>query len=196
MTDNGLREYHTWRAKTTTLLLPKIKSRSVEDRIGGLWRKLSDTLRQFVTEPDSKFDIRLREILVQAVNLDQCMNTQKAVFTPRSCFQKDMRFGFPFDRQSMESIDTDGDAYDHMDVELVVAPALLKAGNSKGEDYGTESVLVHSQVSCQRILRSQEQDISFADSTAEQDPGSYRPKGSSGRTSSRVTNKISKGSRH
>jgi len=164
--DNSLKEYHTWRAKTTQLLLAQGRSLDyMNNRINGLVGKLSYGLRPYAESLDGKIDRPLKDIVAAAVDLDSKMNTQKAVFTPKLYFEEERCFGISFDCSSMESIDgTLGCSTGSVDkgenaqnpppelVELVVSPALLKTGNSMAEDYQTHHVLVKAQVLCHQLM--------------------------------------------
>ena len=164
--DNDLKEYHTWRAKTTQLLLAQEQSpHCMYNRINKLVGKLSFDLQPYAKSIDDKIDRPLKDIVMTAVDLDSKMKTQKAVFTPRLYFngEESLCFGFPFDCSSMELIDEtlgcsstefidkDEDAQKPLSVELVVSPALLKTGNSMAEEYQTHHILVKAQVLCQRL---------------------------------------------
>ena len=163
-----LKEYHTWRAKTTQLLLAQERPESshyMDNRINNLVDKLSYDLQPYAKSLDDKIDTPLKDIVITAVDLDSKMKTQKAVFTPRLYFngEESLCFGFPFDCSSMElidetlgcssteSIDKDEDAQKPPPVELVVSPALLKTGNSMAEEYRTHHILVKAQVLCQQL---------------------------------------------
>ena len=163
--DNDLKEYHTWRAKTTQLLLAQERSsHCMDDRINNLVQKLSLYLQPYAKSLDDKIDAPLKDIVMAAVDLDSKMKMQKAVFTPKLYFnrEKSLSFEFSFDCSSMELIDEtlgcstesvgkDDDAQEPLPVELVVSPALLKTGNSMAEEYQTHHILVKAQVLCQRF---------------------------------------------
>jgi hypothetical protein len=126
--------------------------------------KLSGDLQPFANSKslDGKFNTLLEDIVTEAVNLDSKMKTQKAVFTPKLYFKEGRGFGFPFDSSSMESIDESlastesadesKDTQKPLPVELVVSPALFKAGNSMAEEYQTHHVLVNAQVICTQLV--------------------------------------------
>jgi len=166
--NNGLKEYHTWRAKTTQLLLAQ-PGRSLDymnNRINNLVGKLSRDLQPYAKSLDSEIDPHLKDIVTAAVDLDSKMNTQKAVFTPKLYFKEEKCFGISFDCSSMESIDETlgcsstgsvGKSENAQNpppelVELVVSPALFKTGNSMAEDYQTDHVLVKAQVLCRQLV--------------------------------------------
>lgn len=162
--ETRLKEYHTWRAKTTQLLLAQESPDHKHGRINELVNKLSGDLQPFANSKslDDKFNTLLKGIVTDAVDLDSKMKTQKAVFTPKLYFKEERGFGFPFDSSSMESIDESlastesadesKDTQKPLPVELVVSPALFKAGNSMAEEYQTHHVLVNAQVICTQLV--------------------------------------------
>jgi hypothetical protein len=161
--ETRLKEYHTWRAKTTQLLLAQRRppDHTMHGRINELVNKLSSDLQPFANSKslEDKFNSLLKDIVTDAVDLDSKMKTQKAIFTPKLYSKEGWGFGFPFDSSSMdeilvstESADESKDTQNPLPVELVVSPALLKEGNSMAEEYQTHHVLVNAQVICTQLV--------------------------------------------
>lgn len=154
--DEEFRRYRKWRAATTELLLSQ--SQSSDNCIiipKEVLVELSDNaqrpLRPWST---SNNEIRrtdaLRSIIYLSIELDAYMNEQWAFFgayTPASHDSGQQRFGFTFDSHEMATADHSHQLHDGDLVNVVVAPALIRLGDSIGDDYSkTRVVLVKSRV--------------------------------------------------
>ena len=95
----------------------------------------------------------LRAIFRAAIDLDSHMHEQWSLIYPLGTpIGENKRFGFPFDPTTMEPFTT-SDPLNHKDpVGMVISPALVRRGTSKGDQYGRHWVLVNSRVMPQRFL--------------------------------------------
>lgn len=111
-------------------------------------------LHKFI--PDSMmehFEAKMKNLIMDAIDLHTMMMNSKAIFVLR-WLGDDNGKRFPlYDRETMESMQSDVDTYtSRYVVEFVEAPGLVKYGNADGEEFEFHMILCKSSV----ILREQE----------------------------------------
>jgi hypothetical protein len=155
--EKEIRDYHKWRAITTQLLLSKRPKRILPHEIAELVDDVVKYLRRHFTNPtpenEANFKNRLADIFTEAIHLDGEMNQQRAfLFCEMWVNDYDAKepWGFPFDSSMMQAIEDPGKGSNSFavkaTVELLISPALFKAGNAYGENYHVRSPLVKAKV--------------------------------------------------
>jgi hypothetical protein len=105
----------------------------------------SDDIRGCETE--------LRTIFRAAIDLDSHIHEQWSLIYPLGApTGENIRFGFPFNPTTMEPFTTSDPLNPKDPVGMVISPALVRRGTSKGDQYGKHWVLVNSRVMPQRFL--------------------------------------------
>ncbi|PNP42731.1 hypothetical protein TGAMA5MH_05473 [Trichoderma gamsii] len=106
--------------------------------------------------PDSmmdQFEAKMNKLIMDAVDLQTMMMSSKAIYFLRWLGDDDGAQFTPYNREMMESMQSDVDAYtSRYFVEFVEAPALIKYGNADGEGFEFHMILWKSSV----ILRELE----------------------------------------
>ncbi|KAH9907571.1 hypothetical protein F4778DRAFT_777995 [Xylariomycetidae sp. FL2044] len=138
------KEYHEWRSRTGDLLdthfgVEKQRQEQIATR-------LFNALRPFI--PDTCRDSAgvqrfLSDIAVKATKLARIFaKVRPAYKCMRS--QEDLVYGMKFDSSWMEAIESRPGCL----VSLIVSPALIRWGDSEGEDYDQHEVLASARVLC------------------------------------------------
>lgn len=100
--------------------------------------------------PDSmmeQFEAKMSKLIVDAIDLHTMMMCSKAIFFQRWLGDDNGAKFALYDRETMESMQSDVDAYtSRYFVEFVEAPALIKYGNADGEDFEFHMILWKSSV--------------------------------------------------
>ncbi|KAM0519973.1 hypothetical protein ACHAPE_003245 [Trichoderma viride] len=100
-----------------------------------------------------QFEAKMNKLIMDAVDLHTMMMSSKAIYFQRWLGDDDGAQFTPYNREMMESMQSDVDAYTcRYFVEFVEAPALIKYGNADGEDFEFHMILWKSSV----ILRELE----------------------------------------
>jgi hypothetical protein len=109
-------------------------------------------LKSYKTTDDRSAKRGLEDIVKLAVLLDLDFKKQKSVFKLSQWLNisSDAQHGYKFDPLDMEE---HRGRPPEKSVELVIEPALIKYGNSDGENYHEKTVLVKAQVSCTHLRR-------------------------------------------
>ncbi|KAF2175522.1 hypothetical protein K469DRAFT_702142 [Zopfia rhizophila CBS 207.26] len=152
-------EYHRWRAMTVNLLVPQIDGKwrptfdaePVLKRINRFCSRLRRKLRPWATESLRLGKGQLHTIVSAAVALDLKMKRQRADyrFVTFTGGKPGQLFGYGFYDSEMEDIVEDDDKPRR--VELSLAPALERCGNSNGYVFDQNFILVKADVSCKRL---------------------------------------------
>ncbi|KAK0512136.1 hypothetical protein JMJ35_005264 [Cladonia borealis] len=146
------RKYQMWKANTSTLLVNALKLDREEgqDMSGTLKERAQDLCAQLAPLTKSKyrrFTAQIFDIIREALDLDQLLSKQVAdiFWTVGADGPKS------FNEASMELQQAEKRAVDGQQVQLVVAPGLIKKGRSTGEDYEMTNILLRITVSCEPI---------------------------------------------
>ena len=128
----------------------KLDREEAQDMSGTLKERAQDLCAQLAPLTKSKygrFRAQIFDIIKEALDLDQLLSKQVAEIC--WTFGADEPGGF--NEASMELQQAEKRAVDGQQVQLVVAPGLIKRGRSTGEDYETTSILLRTTVSCEPI---------------------------------------------
>ena len=121
-----------------------------QDMSGTLTERAQDFCAQLAPLPKSKresFTAQILDITREALDLDQLLSKQVAdIYWTVSV---DGPKGFT--EASMEIQQAEKRAVEGQQVQLVVAPGLIKRGRSTGEDYEMTNILLKTTVSCEPI---------------------------------------------
>lgn len=134
-------------------LQPKVDSRSVFKAISKLSARIRRKLRPYAVQELRSGKEELKAIIMSAVTLDLQFKKQRADFRLLvfSIRETNHQFGFNVFDAKME--DVHGGESDSNIVELVLAPALEKRGDSDGENFNQSTILLKADVTCNRITR-------------------------------------------
>ncbi|EFX01587.1 hypothetical protein CMQ_8053 [Grosmannia clavigera kw1407] len=148
------RNYHHWRAMTTGLIMeaPECaagKNDCTEYYKHVISKNIYETIR-IVPDADepridwAEYQQDLLEILDEAIVFDRDIYRQASHV--RWLFQ--LPANAVFDSATMRLLKGEEPTEGHGQVEILIAPGLLKTGRSTGEDYDIENLLVPQEVSC------------------------------------------------
>ncbi|KAF1843606.1 uncharacterized protein K460DRAFT_433300 [Cucurbitaria berberidis CBS 394.84] len=152
--------YHKWRATTSIMLSQKDslqrRTSSISFIIADIITDIMKTVSPLIQDHqrpavDQDIQKQLHTILHTAIELDSELSQQRAwIFCEQRGF--DQLSGFPFDNDAMEMTND----LDHVKngqtrfaepcVELMIRPALFRAGNQYGEGYSARHVLSKAKV--------------------------------------------------
>ena len=141
-----------WKANTSTLLVDVLKldreegqgiSGRLKERAQGLCAQLAPLTKSRY----ENFTVQIFDIIKEALDLDQLFSKQVA----QICWNFGADGTRRFNEASMELQQAEKRAVDGQEVQLVVAPGLIKRGRSTGEDYDITSILLRITVSCELI---------------------------------------------
>jgi hypothetical protein len=141
-----------WRANTCSLLLDALngKRKDVSDDRRTLAdehaQKIFQVFASWSTEPESMAS-RLSDIILESINLDDQLCQQVAWLRWESLKQPQSDHVFDTETMELERGETRSSADGK--VELVLAPALIKKGNSSGEGFDTATTLLKMEVTCE-----------------------------------------------
>ncbi|KAH3907099.1 hypothetical protein HBI56_115070 [Parastagonospora nodorum] len=167
-------QYHQWRSLTVNLLVPQVDGKwrptfdasPVLKRISRFCSRTRRKLRPWSAHSLRAGKEQLHTIVSAAVALDLKMKRQLADyrFVTFTGGKKDQFWGYGFYESEMEDVyDDDEDEYHAMGgygsmasaksrkVELALAPALERCGNSNGHIFEQSFMLVKADVSCKRL---------------------------------------------
>jgi len=151
---SDVKEYLSWRAKTTLLLTPKTDNKCVQSRITKVVAEISKHLRPFVTSVKPNTWTELQEIVEKAVRLDLEVRKSRAVFEfTVPCSRSTKAYGFSYDKHFMTNQEGFPEEKDGMMVDLVVTPFLAKTGNADGDAYDIKTILSKCIGICRKTLR-------------------------------------------
>ncbi|OCK99572.1 uncharacterized protein K441DRAFT_538409 [Cenococcum geophilum 1.58] len=194
-----VRDYFSWRIATMVLIERKYgnnKERLFNHSIPSLVGKIRDVLSPYTSsgqQPEQIFGPDLSKILRTAIHLDVDMWKQKALFypslpahtlspadVPQSPYLPQPEPVIEYDPESMDLYEGTDQQCTGRKVTLVIAPQLVKAGNSDGEGYEYFMTRVKSQVSCQQVFRQKTisatpQQSQRASQDTERQPGKFKP---------------------
>jgi hypothetical protein len=152
-------EYHRWRAMTVQMLIPQVDGKwrptfdagPVLKRISRICSKLRRKLRPYCTQSLRHGKEQLHNIVSAAVALDLKMKRQRADyrFVTFTGGNTDQLYGYPFYDSEMEDLEDDN--MKGRRVELALAPALERCGNTNGHIFENPFILVKADVSCKRL---------------------------------------------
>ncbi|KAF2811088.1 uncharacterized protein BDZ99DRAFT_475931 [Mytilinidion resinicola] len=156
-------EYHHWRALTTNLLVPEVDGKwspnfdagPILKWIGKFASRIRRKLRPWATQSLRSGKEDLKTIVSAAAALDLKFKKQQADyrFVTYTGGKASQQYGYMFYESEMEEID-DEEIDNPGKVELAVAPALERCGNANGYIYDQSFILLKSEVTCKRVLRS------------------------------------------
>ena len=194
-----VKDYFSWRIATIVLIERKYginKDRLFDCLIPPLVGKIRDVLSPYTTsgqQPEQIFGNDLCKILRTAIHLDADMWKQKALFypslpahtlipadVPQSPYLPRPEPVIEYNPESMDLYEGTEQDGTRMAVTLVIAPELIKAGNSDGEGYEFFMTKVKSQVSCQQVFHREPTSATpeipqGASQDAEPQPGKFDP---------------------
>ncbi|KAM0420289.1 hypothetical protein ACHAPT_011950 [Fusarium lateritium] len=153
-------EVQVWTSRTTQLLLKALdtqnhdKKQEAVDHVERLKRGIISPILEAVgLHPNSNEGIvrQLDDILNDALALDQTMSQQVAKWEWEHLFERDCKGGMAFDEELMQR--DEGESFSSKRrrkraAKLVISPALVKRGNSDGENYDVETIGMRMVVSC------------------------------------------------
>ncbi|KAK5107133.1 hypothetical protein LTR62_001691 [Meristemomyces frigidus] len=131
------KEYHRWRAMTTSLMHEQVTTVAVQSRCEDLGKRIVSAVSPFASTTGPRLKQELIDIVVKAVELDVQLQSQRSIFiVGRMADQNERHFGFPLPQsREAESFPSDQPADQAQVLEAVVAPALFKLGDAAGESY-------------------------------------------------------------
>lgn len=140
---SDVKEFLSWRAKTTLLLTPRIDSKCVQSHIKKVVVDISKKLRPLVASERSSIWEELQEIVEKAVKLDLEIRKSRAIFdfTIPCDNETGNAYGFPYDKDSIANQEGFPEEKNGITVDLIVVPFLLKTGNADGNAYEIQTVL-------------------------------------------------------
>ena len=159
-----------WKAITSALLEDALKydeeteqgmSRKLHEIIKDLWEQLGG----LTISKHKRVEEQMSGLIQEALDLDKLFSKQIADIS----WTRGLYEGDDFDEESMELQQGEKRTVDGQQVQLVVAPALIKKGRSTGEDYGTTNMLLKYTVSCELL-------------TSDRPGGSHKPRRYPGNT--------------
>ncbi|UKZ87944.1 uncharacterized protein TrAFT101_003714 [Trichoderma asperellum] len=106
------------------------------------------TVSKFIPDPMmALFEVKMKKIIMDAIDLHAMMMNSKAIFLQRWLGDDNNRSFTIYNREMMESMQSDVDTYtSRYVVEFVEAPGLVKYGNADGEDFEFNMILCKSSV--------------------------------------------------
>lgn len=113
-----------------------------------LREKVQDLCKQLAPITKSKYDTlasQVSDIFKEALELDKLISKQVADIYWTDVTNKPERL----DEMSMELQQGEMRTENSQEVQLIVAPGLIKEGKSTGEDYEMKSILLKETVSCE-----------------------------------------------
>ena len=128
----------------------KLDREEGQDISGRLKERAQDLCEQLAPLTKSKYErykAQIFDIIKEALDLDQLFSKQVAQIYWNFGADEPRRFN----EASMELQQAEKRAVDDQEVQLVVAPGLIKRGRSTGEGYEMTSILLKTTVSCDPI---------------------------------------------
>ena len=146
-TAKDIRELHKWRCHTSSFIASLAQPAEVEKHVAHLMGTIENWLMPVLEGWDSGLRDSLREVFRKAIELDKGLSQQKAWwFTQYPYSDKNERFNMRYDSSQMEGPDLQDNQQPN--VILVIRPALVKAGDSRGEYYDNPQIATKSFVTC------------------------------------------------
>lgn len=150
-----MKEYATWKAQTAILVANEKEGKEVSSIIDDHLSFMRGHLRPFVTFKSSSTWPDLRDIIRSAVMLDEEIQKSRALFTfSRWVNDDDYPWDLSMDESKMETATGLDPGRTGMNVELIVAPFMLKTGTADGDAYDTMSYLAKCVVVCTESRKS------------------------------------------
>jgi hypothetical protein len=139
--------FHQWRVHTAAYLSAYADQNAERAHAETLVSKMEDMLKYVLMHGGREHPrVRLREIVIAAIQLDAELSQQRAWWYchyPNTDQQN--RYEIPFDPAAMK---VPSHLEDAPNVAFMISPALVKAGDSRGENYSSCVVIQRSEVVC------------------------------------------------
>ncbi|KAK7958446.1 hypothetical protein PG988_013294 [Apiospora saccharicola] len=140
----GDAHYHLWRSQSAALLSSYAKWDSVKANAYETVARIQKDLRGLLKTWDPSLVQQLFDFVLEAIQLDSDLSQQRASWFCE--YPGDShRHGVEFNDFAMRPVNNNFEEGATC-VALIVAPALIKAGNSAGNHYDSEQVMVESAV--------------------------------------------------
>jgi hypothetical protein len=158
-------EYYHWRAQTYNLLVtglgrntqPRLVARYMTDQARAIAKKIRQLLRPYETGESPAMRRDLHNIVTCAGLLDLDFRRQKADFRVVARLHPNPQSRNRFNAELMETIEATNTSKQIVD--LVIEPALIRRGDSDGENYRERKVLVKANVYCARLRKDKGEDF-------------------------------------
>ncbi|KAK4444196.1 hypothetical protein QBC34DRAFT_385471 [Podospora aff. communis PSN243] len=140
--------FHTWRRQTATYFRAYSHPKAVQAHVDLLINEVDSKLRSqsLLNGRGKTFKKQLERILFDALSLDRDLLQQSAFWFVRyPDTDQSKRYGVLYSEDTMKLITMDNES--PLRVDLMISPALFKAGDSHGENYGHVEVACKSTVS-------------------------------------------------
>jgi hypothetical protein len=146
--------FHQWRSYTSTLLLSYARENEVVTHAQLILKDIEDKLRYILKNWQSGLKVRLQKIIMDAIRLDADLSQQQAwwycEYPGVRREPEPQRYDILFMPQSMKAAQNGECSMQATHAILMISPALMKAGNSRGEEYDRGQVVAESVVICGR----------------------------------------------
>ncbi|KAK7927289.1 hypothetical protein PG985_004287 [Apiospora marii] len=139
----GDAHYHLWRSQTAALLSSYAKRDNVKANAYETVARIQKDLRGLLKTRDPSLVQQLFDFILEAIQLDSDLSQQMASWFCE--YPGDSRHGIEFNDFAMKPVNNNFEKGATC-VTLIVAPALMKAGNSAGNHYEAEQLMVESAV--------------------------------------------------
>ncbi|KAK8127728.1 hypothetical protein PG984_008836 [Apiospora sp. TS-2023a] len=139
----GDAHYHLWRSQSAALLSSYAKRDSVKANAYETVARIQKDLRGLLKTWDPSLVQQLFDFVLEAIQLDSDLSQQRASWFCE--YPGDSRHGIEFNDFAMKPVNNNFEE-GATRVALIVAPALMKAGNSVGNHYDSEQLMVESAV--------------------------------------------------
>jgi hypothetical protein len=156
-----MQTFMTWRSSTATLLAQKTPRQEVGARVESIATSLYQHIYPYAALKADTLYPELLEITAQTVEFDKMMHQSRAflsmelLYVPDSTTGKDITYGYKVVGE-VESEAGFEQVNSSQTVELTVAPALVKIGNSDGGGYEIRSILAKGTVVSKETRSSME----------------------------------------
>ncbi|EJT69032.1 hypothetical protein GGTG_13429 [Gaeumannomyces tritici R3-111a-1] len=155
-TSDSVKKYYKWRAETANLVLASmtgIDGQPIPNEAFESWKLGCIEGMRYLINPflrksdhtDKSYVDDLSQILDQALALDREMSVQ---VSPVVLFKRDVKPPLHFKQDEMELEHGETLSTADQQVFLVVSPAMMRRGNSSGEDFDQERILLPMEISC------------------------------------------------
>lgn len=150
---SDIQTFQTWSAATTKLIHESQKRDGLawsdsrtKGKLGHLVNDIYESIEPYYTTTHDGLTKAIRDILNQAIALDESLSEQLAQF----------QWEFPgpqaghFDADRMQLADGEVAAYldGPMQISIFICPGIIRRGRSSGEEFGKDQLLIPIKVSC------------------------------------------------
>ncbi|KAK0623999.1 hypothetical protein B0T14DRAFT_517380 [Immersiella caudata] len=145
--------FHTWRRQTATFFSTHARPKDVQTQVDSLVREVESKLKHIlINRGKAGLKEQLKKIFFDAIRLDCDLLQQSAFWFVRyPDTDQTKRYGVKYSEDTMKLVSADHDS--PLMVDLMISPALFKAGDSHGEDYGRVELACKSMVSACEVRR-------------------------------------------